>query len=161
MATWLDIEAFVPEISDKKIEFLLKKMKPVGKNTANDSCLCYMKECDPRNQAFTWSPEYSEKAEGLIELTSIKTHHYCGYYGFFKPSIAEVLAQIPDEYIDKVVAFETITGEHDGEDEVKILRDGRGHLATTVLYTNVAINNTTNDIGEPKRLIFRVQDFEK
>ena len=71
----------------------------------------------------------------MKEVARIRTLHTYAYYGFFKPSIAEVLAQIPSHLVDSVIAFET-KGPGDADD----LNDDRSalnagfHAATTILY---------------------------
>ena len=42
--------------------------------------------------------------------------HKYGYYGLFKPSVAEVLTQIDSEILDTVVAFEIIDSPKTAED---------------------------------------------
>ena len=44
----------------------------------------------------------------LKPLTDVKMLHTYGYYGFFKPTVAEVIRQIPKEFLCKVTAFEII-----------------------------------------------------
>jgi hypothetical protein len=68
--------------------------------------------------------------ESFRELSRGTTHHTCGYYGFFKPTIAEVLAQMPDD--DEITVFHIDTG-----DKVSILYDGEGHLTNVYWMTNV------------------------
>jgi len=77
--------------------------------------------------AFRWSPVATTRAMGLVRMAEITTYHTYGYYGFFKPTIAEVISQIPDEYLKDVVAFET------GGD-VRLTEDEEHHVATTILY---------------------------
>lgn len=77
---------------------------------------------DLRNTAFTWEPKNLVKAtHPYTEAAVTKTQHSCGYYGFFKPSIAEVLAQLPDD--------PTITAFYLDSSDVVVLWDGEGHLA--------------------------------
>jgi hypothetical protein len=47
----------------------------------------------------------------LSVLADVKMLHTYGYYKFFKPSIGEVIRQIPKELLEKVVAFEMLGGE--------------------------------------------------
>lgn len=60
------------------------------------------------NQSYTFSGlrQTYEKAENLTEIATINTYHKCGCPVFVKPSVYEVLYQIPQELLDKVVAFE-------------------------------------------------------
>ena len=55
----------------------------------------YIKPVDLFGIAYTWDPKPAGKAKDVKPLCDITTYHTYGYYGFFKPSIAEVLAQIP------------------------------------------------------------------
>jgi len=125
----------IPKISDEDLNNLMKRMKPVVTKSGEQH---YIKKVDPRTVAYTWDPKTTRKAEGLVELTDINTYHSYGYYGFFKPSISEVLAQIPDEYMADCVAFETL------KDSAQI--DGEYHGAITRLYTSGdAANNRLDD----------------
>ena len=125
----------IPKISDERLEELVKRIKPVVKHRGK--VLCYIKACDPRTIAFSWSPKFLSPAQGLKLITSIQTLHTFAYYGFFKPTIAEVLAQIPVELIDTVTAFEVV-GPQTAADlnrEQKALHAGF-HVATTNLYSS-------------------------
>lgn len=123
----------VPKITDARIAELLKTISPlVRKNNE----LWYIARCDPRTTAFSWNPKFVEQATGLVPMEQIKTLHTFGYYGFFKPSIAEVLAQIPVSLIPHVVAFEVIgPGDADDLNAQSDYVDAGVHQADTVLYT--------------------------
>lgn len=126
----------IPEISNERLAQLHARIKPVvrGARTTKGAVrhdgghLYYIKDVDFRGVAFTWDPTLTEPAEGLRDLARIETTHTCGYYGFFKPSIAEVLAQIPVEFLDRCVAYECGVGD------IEIVGGGRAHRVTTVLY---------------------------
>lgn len=97
----------------------------------------YIKPTDPRKIAFAWDPKKAAETEGLQEVCEITTYHLFGYHGFFKPSVAEVLAQIPEEYLDNAVAFEIIKWPKTVDDlnlQSEVVRAGY-HQATTRLYT--------------------------
>lgn len=124
----------IPEISNERLEQLAQRIKPVirfaqglkGKFQSSKGTPHYITPTDLRTQSFMWSAKPTARATKLIEVDTIATYHTYGYAGFFKPSIAEVLAAIqnrPD--IESIVAFE-ITGEEIYNDEC--------HQATTVLY---------------------------
>lgn len=125
MTNYVEGKAFVPDITDKKLDSMINKIVPVVefKNKLWKIVLPNL-----RNKAYTWSPEITEVYNNLEELTRIPTHHYCGYAGFFKPSIAEVLSQIPEEFVSSVVAFRIL------KDDVTIFQEGNGQLAITILY---------------------------
>lgn len=59
-------------------------------------------------------------------LPEIRTLHTYRAPCSFKPSLAEVLAQIPAAFLDQVVAFETLTRDVDMDQAV--------HVTTTKLY---------------------------
>ncbi len=89
--------------------------------------LYYIQEVDLRGIAFIWDPKPTEIAEGLEPFEDITTYHTYGYYGFFKPSIAEVLAQIPLDKIDHVVSFEIVQHPETADDlniHLRELNDG-------------------------------------
>lgn len=128
----------IPKISDERLYELYSKIKPVVRYTTEqrkgqleyekDDCgePYYIEDVDLRSQAFTWDPAPAKRAGGLEEIAKIETYHTYAYYGFFKPTIAEVLSQIPEQYIDKVTAFETVG------DTAEICGDY--HRAITRLY---------------------------
>lgn len=124
---------YIPEVSEEKIKELFSRIKPV---IDYNGVKKYIKDVDPFNISYIWSPKTKGIANNLIAIKDIITYHSYGYYGLFKPSIAEVLAQIPDDIVDKVDAFEII--EHpecaeDLNDNSDALNDGF-HVAKTRLY---------------------------
>ena len=125
---------WIPEVSNEEITKLAKRIKPVV--LFKRKGLCYIKPVDLFKVAYTWDPKSAKKATGLIPLCEITTHHGFGYAGFFKPSIAEVLAQIPQAYLKRVVAFEIVDSPKDADDlnkEKDALNAGY-HVAKTRLY---------------------------
>ncbi len=127
----------IAEVKPSKIRALYARIQPVVRDEDDD--LVYMKPCNTEDVSFLWerSETMTVKAQGLKSVGEIATLHRYGYHGFFKPSIAEVLAQIPEEFREKerVVAFETI-----GPDDVADLRKQNDlvqagfHVARTILY---------------------------
>jgi hypothetical protein len=130
----------IPDISDKKLEMLVKKIKPVVRcsrlldtelvrlNHEGD-LLCYIEYDNPRMDNFVQDPKPKSLAEGLKHFADVKTYHKFGVPVLFSPSIAEVLAQIPKKYLDEVVAFETIAH---GLNEDNLVDDY--HVTVTRLY---------------------------
>jgi len=119
----------IPEISDERLEELCEKIKPVVDNSRRHDKvqLWYIKAVDPRDMSFLWDPKPTKRARGLRKYKEIVTLHSYGAPVLFKPSIAEVLSQIPEKDIDNVAAFET---EHLGFSE-----GSNYHTAVTILYT--------------------------
>jgi len=93
----------IPEISREELESRYEKIKPL---ILKDGGLYYIKRPDSLTSiAYTWDPKPTNKAECLEPVTTIKTLHTYGYYGMFKPSVGEVLSQIPGHLLDTVCAF--------------------------------------------------------
>lgn len=98
----------------------------------------YIEPVDLFSVAYTWDPKPAAPATGIRPIRDITTYHGYGYYGMFKPGIAEVLAQIPEELTDSVVAFEIIKAPETSDDlnrEQEALNAGY-HVATTRLYVS-------------------------
>ena len=136
----------IPEVPSERIEELSKRIKPVVRFSRRgffmrlcvsaDGKPFFIKKVDLFGIAFTWSPKPTKRARGLKQVVDITTYHTWGYYGCFKPSIAEVLAQIPDEYVYEVNAFEIVDSPKTSADLCRYpeeLNEGY-HVATTRLY---------------------------
>lgn len=130
----------IPKISDERLETLVDKIKPVVRcsrllNTEmvrsdpEGDLLCYIEDVDPRVDDFVYNPKPVRVAEGLKHLADIKTYHKFSVPVAFNPVVAEVLAQIPEKYLDKVVAFETVSH---GLNEDNLVDDY--HVTVTRLY---------------------------
>ncbi len=124
----------IPPISDELIKQLSERIKPL---VEHEGVLFYIEEVDPRDIAFTYSPTRTNQANSLEPVVSMPTLHVYGAPAFFKPSVAEVLAQIPAGYTDQVVAFQTAPNQESidywPQADSTALSWGF-HLATTTLY---------------------------
>ena len=122
----------IPEISDERIKELCATIKPLVRV---DGELCFIEMPHPRDVSFIWDPMITGKVSGIQTIAEITTYHTYAYYGFFKPSIAEVLAQIPEEYIGRVTTYE-VNGPETAEDlnrNLDALNAGY-QVARTILY---------------------------
>lgn len=128
-------KGWIPAISDEDLDKLCKRIRAVVEFPRKGKC--YIKPVNPRNIAFTWSPKPGKKAVGLKRIRDITTYHTWAYYGFFKPTIAEVIAQIPKGLLPKVVAFEIIKRPETADDlnREKTALNAGYHVATTRLYS--------------------------
>ncbi len=126
-------EAVADLVGDEDVtQKLLSKMVPV---VERDGKLFYIEPCDPFCIAFTWDPRLKDGADDLVPLRTIKTLHRYAYYGFFKPNIAEVLSQIPEDIVGSVCAFRTEgPGRIDDLNDELIAFDAGFHVAETTLY---------------------------
>jgi hypothetical protein len=125
----------IPEIDDETLTRLLGQIKPIFKT---DDGYRFIEPVDPRKKAFTWDPQYADKVDfDLYELAKIETYHRCGYIAMFKPSLAEVIAQIPKHLLVHVDAFEMMK-DADGDFIVGCFGQGDGHRAMVQLYSKHA-----------------------
>lgn len=125
----------IPKISDERLEELMKQMQPVVRfarlynehgtkelQREKRGDLYYIRPVHPRNQTFVFDPKPTKRAYGLKPFKTIETYHMTG--GFFhKPSIAEVIAQIPEDCLERVVAFEERSRGFDGESRCYTVAD--------------------------------------
>lgn len=119
-----------------RIEELSQKIKVVARFKGSDA-LYYVKAMNPKRVEYAWSPEKDNIATGLIVLSEITIYYPYTLDGFYKPSMATVLAQIPDEFIDQTVAYELIENTPYLEafnDYLDIIHAGY-NLITARLYT--------------------------
>ena len=88
----------IPEITDAQIVEMLYVMWPVHKFTGDDEYrLIAPSGIDFRSQSYPWVDRPHGRAVGLgnrNHIGTILTMHTWAYYGFFKPTLAEVLAFI-------------------------------------------------------------------
>jgi hypothetical protein len=118
-----------PAISDTDLADLAARIVPVVPD--GNGTLHHIKPVDLRSTAFTWAPELTGPAANLEPIATIVTYHTYGYFGLFKPSVAEVLAQLPTEVADVAAAFSTELV--DSTPEACIVGDY--HRAVTTVYT--------------------------
>ena len=99
----------LPQLSDEELWERYKHIKPVAKK---DNLFYHLKVYNIemlRHQSFIWNgkDELREQInpKDIEELDDFSCYHTYGYYGLFKPTIAEVLQQFPDELLDEANAF--------------------------------------------------------
>ena len=103
----------IPEITDEELMKRYSRIKPVIRKNGK---LYFMEDFSTiealRNKSYIWDCEEklaSEVLEGgltRIEESDFECLHAFASPMFFKPTIAEVLSQIDDCYLDAAVAFE-------------------------------------------------------
>lgn len=119
----------VPEITDARLTELLSRFTPLYRAAAHEPVQRIV-TVDPRKFAFTWADRLPDEVEFEFVGHS-STDHLCGYHAFFKPSVAEVLAQLPEEFEPSrgsgVNAFYI-----DMDEPLGIYSSGSGHRAKTI-----------------------------
>jgi hypothetical protein len=123
---------YIPNVSKKIIIERAAKIKPV---VSFDGVKRYVDS----SKFFLWdAEENNNEAVYLEKICDITTFHKYWYYGFFKPTLNGVLAQIPEDMLD-VIAFEIVKYPKTAEDlsnNIDALNAGF-HVATTTLYRKV------------------------
>ncbi len=132
---------WVPKITDERLMELFGRIKPLCRfdgevhriNTVDGQPESpeYLRRID-----YIRYPVAAEKATGLVKLADIRTNHLMGSKKKFQASVDEVLAQIPEEYLDQVTAFEIIGMPEDGEclDNETEAQNAGYHVVVTRLY---------------------------
>lgn len=141
----------IPKMSNGDIAKWYSTIKPIVKNEGKLAYLRELSDSELENVAYTWlneSADYGEIVDftKLSVLADVKMLHGWGYYGFFKPSVGEVIRQIPKEYLEKVVAFEIIDGAIGMNTIFKAELNAGFHVSIVRLYQ---AKNDTNEEAHP------------
>lgn len=120
------------EISDDDLAAVMERVRPL---ILRDGYLFALKEMpDPRRVAFTWDTaelvDLDSHEEWYVEIGRGTTQHSCAYHGFFKPTLAEVYAQVPND--PRITAF------YIDSQSVVILNDSAGHEVSVHWLTNIS-----------------------
>ncbi|MBR5227267.1 MAG: hypothetical protein IKV94_01340 [Clostridia bacterium] len=131
----------IPKITKEELLNRYEHIKPVV--TVNGK-LYYLREFTPKelsNLSYIWNisedirEEVGEKELEILADKNFVCLHSYGYYGLFKPSIAEVLSQIKDYDIPFVSAFEIIESPKISKDSFSSIAFNNGyHVSTVRLY---------------------------
>ncbi|MBR4110344.1 MAG: hypothetical protein IKK43_01465 [Clostridia bacterium] len=81
-------------------------------------------------------------------LADVKMLHRYGFYGFFKPSVAEIISQIPEELLPEVVAFQIIYSP-DTCDDLNLFKkevDAHYHVSVVRLYKKKGEKDTPAEL---------------
>lgn len=116
----------IPVMEDDEITKWYETIKPIV-NYKTDETLklnsVYLRpltEEELSNISYTWltKENYADEVDysKLSVLADVKMLHSWSYYGYFKPSVGEIIRQIPKKMLEKVVAFEIIYSPDDWSD---------------------------------------------
>lgn len=106
---------FIPEMDENELVKCYAHISPIVKKEDGKSFyLRRLSDKEISNKAYTWLTDKSDYGDEvdytkLEEIAVLSMLHTFGYYGFFKPSVAEVIRQIPCELLDQTIAFEMIS----------------------------------------------------
>ena len=134
----------IPEISRDELISRYQRIKPIVEINKKKYFLRDFNEDELTNTSYIWH-RHTDRRE-LVDLYLLVARpefdfeylHTYGYHGLFKPSIAEVLAQIPELELDFVDAFEIIKSPRNWNDLVRnqIVFDNGFHISKVRLYTS-------------------------
>ena len=130
----------IPEIDDKRLKELYQLLKPIVTIDEMKYLLREFTLQELRNQSYIWNRH--EDKRDIIDSNKLETVddflclHTWGYYGLFKPSIAEVLSQAPESVIEQANTFEIIESPETREDvfKYKEVIDNGFHLSKVRAY---------------------------
>lgn len=133
----------IPHVSDEELEKRYAKVKPLvvhdPDSTANDDTwgsLWTIEKPNFRAVSYIWDPKRLKQAGKVKAVTTIQTYHSYGAPVLFKPSVAEVLSQIPEKYFDgSVDAFYISKAPQSADDlnKYKAALDEGYHVAAVTL----------------------------
>ena len=130
---------YIPKVSEEEIRARSNRIKPVMQFKTGKVNVGLWRLKPVRSifrSTFTWYPLPAEPVLYLQAVRDIRTYHRKGHKGVFRPLIAEILAQIPEEDLMRVVAFELVSSPHHEDDfgwDQKAFEAGY-HVATVRLY---------------------------
>ena len=99
----------LPHLTDDELLARYKRIKPI---VYYQELYYFLKRYSAemmRNESYIWNIKKDIRAQ--VDMTDVKTiaefpcYHTYGWYGLFKPSIAEVLQQFPDDALEEANAF--------------------------------------------------------
>ena len=130
----------IPEIDDKRLKELYQLLKPIVTIDEMKYLLRKFTLQELRNQSYIWNRH--EDKRDVVDPSRLETVddflclHTWGYYGLFKPSIAEVLSQAPESVLEQANTFEMIESPETREDvfKYKEVIDNGFHLSKVRAY---------------------------
>ena len=130
----------IPEIDDNRLKELYRLLKPIVTIDEMKYLLREFTLQELRNQSYIYNR--AEDKRDVVDPSKLETVddflclHTWGYYGLFKPSIAEVLSQAPENVIEQANTFEIIESPETREDvfKYKEVIDNGFHLSKVRAY---------------------------
>lgn len=143
----------IPKMSEGTIEKWYSTIKPIVHEGNKFTFLRELSSQEISGSAYTWFNDPEDYAEDvdfskLSFLADVKMLHGYGYYGLFKPSVGEVIRQIPEDMLEKAVAFEIIYSPVTAADfeQFRTEFDAGFHVSIVRLYKN---KDDTSEAAEP------------
>ena len=148
------LEYLEKKLPKEKALELAKRIRPVMSQNENGR-LCvdnhptypkyWVNGCKIYHQSYTFAANttFYSKATDLEPIAQITTYHRCGHPLLLKPSVYEVLYQIPVDLLDDVVAFELYAPTSSVFDIYS--DDIERHALTCILYKGTMPEDIKNE----------------
>jgi hypothetical protein len=128
----------IPQCEDSELLARLHRVQPLVRDEGGKLKAILLDEmfhdiANARNYSYLWNYMLPTDPGELVEVAQVQTLHTFGYLGLFKPSIAEVLCQMPS---DLDADFFEVVGPNTSVD-LNAERDAVNagfHVATTIFY---------------------------
>lgn len=138
----------IPKMNNAEIARWYATINPI---VGHDTYLRRLSADELTSVAYTWlnkPSDYSDKVDfsKLSVLEDIKMLHGYGSYALFKPSVGEVIRQIPKEHLKKVIAFEIIDGAIAMNSTFNAELNAGFHVSIVRLYQ---AKDDTNEVAHP------------
>lgn len=130
----------IPIISDRRLKELYQLLKPIVTIDEMKYLLRGFTLQELNNYSYIWNSIEDKRdmidSSKLEKVDDFLCLHTYGYYGFFKPSIAEILAQTPENVIEQANVFEIIEKPETRDDVFKYKKvvDNGFHLSKVRAY---------------------------
>ena len=126
-------------ISDNALKARYKKIKPIVKVNGKTYTMREFTFKELSNQSYIWNKSIDKrdpiKKDSLKVVEDFVCLHEYGYYGLFKPSINEVLSQLPKKSIEEAEFFEIIESPKTRPDVFKYSAVVNGGYHASVVRT--------------------------
>lgn len=105
----------IKELPAERVLELYKRIKPIVKDEGK---LYYLTDTDPVATSYMWEGKTTVEATGIEPFAEVRTLHkrymmddgpFKVYRYVFRPTVSEVLSQIPEELLERTVAFQVKT----------------------------------------------------
>lgn len=130
----------IPEIDDRRLKKLYQLLKPIVTIDEMKYLLREFALHELRDQSYIWNRQEDKRSavdpRNLEPVDDFLCLHTWGYYGLFKPTIAEVLSQAPENVIEQANTFEIIESPETRADvfKYKEVIDNGFHLSKVRAY---------------------------
>ena len=155
----------IPKISKEELIRRYNHIKPIVTRGYDKYYVRELTEDELINHSYLWmveSKDFGKKVnmDSLLKIVDVKMIHSFSFSGFFKPSVEEILAQIPKKFVEDTVAFEIVYYTNCQNDMNFFYNETRNdfHVSIVRLYkksenNGVPINMTKKEYANFQRFL--------